>query len=240
MAPKVDPARAAAWAKIKSNRNRNLVLSMIRDLEPLFGEWEYAQAITACGDVGDPRRAHALLSEMRRPSIFCFNACIKAHGRAGEWREALKLLDKMGDYHMEPTPHSFSAALSALDKAGECDRAIKLLRKIDQPDGFCYSPCIHVLGTKGRTDEAMALLEEALRKRVAKNVGCFNSCARRAHAHEIGHAHAPTHARALACTERSRAPSGHAHVHERSSVPRTHDGRRRSSQQQDVVLTWKG
>lgn len=216
MAPKKNPERASAWAKIKGSRNRGEVLGLLRGLEPLIDEWEYAQAIAACGEIGEADRARAMLGEMRRPSIFCYNACIKALGKDGQWRNALKLLDEMNERDVEPTLHSFSAALSALDKAGHPDRALKLLRKIDAPDGFCYSPCIHALGarsstattriharrtaqmhplplyplplmpqsrylgilvgTAGRADEAMELLEEAIRRRVPKHLGCFNAC----------------------------------------------------------------
>ena len=178
------PDRRSLLMHLKGNRNRDDVLGILRTLESLRDEWEYAQAIAALGDVNEPVRARKLLAELPRrgirPSVFCFNACIKAVGRSGDWREALELLDEMGDRGVPPTTHSFSAALSALDKAGECDRALSLLRKIQRthsPDGFCFSPVIHSLGSSGRPEEALALLDEVLSMRLPERdlVGCFNS-----------------------------------------------------------------
>ena len=179
MPPTAD--RRGLIQRLKGSRRRDEVVRLIQSLEPLRDEWEYAQVLQALGEVRDAERARALLREMPRrgvrPSIFCYNACIKAVGRAGEWRESLKLLDEMAAERIAPSNHSFSAALSALDKAGECDRALRLLGKIDKPDGFCFSPVIHALGNAGRPDEALRLLEEVLTKGFPERdlIGCFNS-----------------------------------------------------------------
>ena len=143
-----DPARAAAWQRIKNNKRRDEVLSILRDLEPFRDEWEFSNAIQACGAVGDAHRARTLLlDEMPRrrirPSVYCFNACIKAVGNKGQWTDALKLLDEMDAVGVKPTLHSFSAALSAMDKASEPDRAVRLLKKVERPDSYCYCPVIH-------------------------------------------------------------------------------------------------
>lgn len=81
-------------------------------------------------------RVLGLLSEMRsegvsedaRTSSIAITAC----GRAGEWQQALSLIDNMGRAEDPAVPDvmSVNAAMAACARAGECEQALLILRRM--------------------------------------------------------------------------------------------------------------
>lgn len=78
-------------------------------------------AYRAGGESG--RETVALLERMKRagaePDIWCFNHCLNAASRRGEWELAFELLERMGREGVEPNSWSYSAVMKACANAEE-------------------------------------------------------------------------------------------------------------------------
>ena len=179
----IDASRPSACGRvqrIKNNKRRDEVLSILRDLEPFRDEWEFSNAIQACGAVGDANaladcsstRCRAGASGRRctastrasRPSA------TKANGqtRSSSWTRWTRWASN------RPYTPSARPSLRWTRRASPT-RAVRLLKKVERPDSYCYCPVIHALGSANRPDDAMDLLEEVIRRRVEKPLSCFNA-----------------------------------------------------------------
>ena len=76
-----------------------------------------------------------------QPNEFVLSAAINACGAAGQWQEALKLLDDVQG--VPPHQRVYNAAVAACDKGGQPEAAVRLLRRMRaagvELDVFSYS-----------------------------------------------------------------------------------------------------
>lgn len=84
----------------------------------------WSTLLDACRAGGESgHQAVALLSRMRnagfQPNVWCFNHCLNAASREGEWELAFGLLEDMGEAGVQPDCWSYSAAMKACVNAEE-------------------------------------------------------------------------------------------------------------------------
>jgi pentatricopeptide repeat protein len=86
--------------------------------------------INTLGRCGDVHRAWDAFEQVPSPNTFVssamITACEKARGEA-EWDCAVKLLDEMWEWGVEPDVFNYSAAISACEKEAQWERALELL-----------------------------------------------------------------------------------------------------------------
>lgn len=113
-----------------------------------------------------------------------FNAAIDACGRAGQWRAALSLLDKMSSAGVPRGTITYNAVIAACGKGKEWARAVSLLHEmlarqaktdgdlapVPMADVVSYSAAIDACVRAGEWEEAIALVE-LLRRDRRLNVG---------------------------------------------------------------------
>ena len=90
-----------------------------------------------------------------------YNICIRAYGRARDWRRALSLLAKMRQSGVSPDVISFNAAISACAKGRQWKRALSLLDKMREggvaPDAISFSEAISACEEGGQSERALSL-----------------------------------------------------------------------------------
>ena len=118
----------------------------------------------------DWRTAVALLRGSEAPRDQRMYAAVAgACARAGEWREALALLDEMRAEGVKPNAYNYSAALKACARCGQWEQALQLLEVMESVDGVrpnlvCYTAAMAACDVGEQPDRALQLLDELARK----------------------------------------------------------------------------
>ena len=98
-----------------------------------------------------------------------FNNEIARLGKAGQWQDALEMLQAMERAGFPPTRVSYNAALSALTKNSEYERALEMFESVfrdseskqtKMPDSFSYAAALSACAQTRQWQRALALFRE--------------------------------------------------------------------------------
>jgi pentatricopeptide repeat protein len=133
------------------------------------------KTITVLGKCGKYKEGLELLRE-GNPSNASYNAVIAACGRAGDWQEALKVLEQMPvDFVSWLTCH---AVLTALAKARRGAEALDMLNNMGKwglsPVRGTYHLAIQALVRQGDSEAAQGALEECREKQLRPHQGTID------------------------------------------------------------------
>jgi pentatricopeptide repeat domain-containing protein 1 len=76
------------------------------------------------------------------PNVITYSSAITACDRAGEWQQALHLLQCMTDVAVQPNAITYSAVMSALARKGRYSEAMELLNNIKQHSTVVPTKCV--------------------------------------------------------------------------------------------------
>eukprot|EP00913_Durusdinium_trenchii_P021154 g19877.t1 len=66
-------------------------------------------------------------TELRPDSLRAATRCLRDLGRRSSWQAALRLLNRLPEFQLEPNVFSFSAALSTCEKSSQWTWALQLV-----------------------------------------------------------------------------------------------------------------
>jgi len=99
-----------------------------------------------------------------KPDNASFNSAIHACASAGQWDEALTIINKLPDHDLQPDVWTYNVVLFACSKLGEANLALTLWEDMArlgvQPDVFSYCAVIMASKKSGRSQRALELLNE--------------------------------------------------------------------------------
>lgn len=111
---------------------------------------------------------------MARSAAISFNAALSATAKAGKWREALNLLERMkASPRGGPRPDvlSYNAVLGAFERSGEWRRVAPLLDEMEAagvpPNVATLTAAMQAVASAGQLNEGFTLLERARRLKIA-------------------------------------------------------------------------
>ena len=64
------------------------------------------------------------------PTLQTFNAVLRAFSRAAKWRQAVGVLDWMGEAGVQPSLQTFNLSLGCLAKAGAWEEAMAVYQRM--------------------------------------------------------------------------------------------------------------
>eukprot|EP00752_Nemacystus_decipiens_P004588 g4188.t1 len=155
-------------------------------VEPDLRTW--SNLVGACRAGGESgTRAVALVSRMRdagfEPDVWCFNQCLSAASKAGEWELAFRLLEDMGEAGVQPDSYSYSAAMKACVEAEEWQMVPVILDGIreaengEPPSVWHFNICIDAYGKSGEWQAGLNLLRKDMPAAgVSPDVASYASC----------------------------------------------------------------
>ena len=115
-----------------------------------------------------------------------FNNEIARLGKAGQWQDALEMLQAMEGQGFPPTLVSYNAALSALTKNAQWEQGLEMFEKVFRdcqgneaklmkPDSFSYAAALSACAQTRQWQRALALFREMEAAGVEPNVFTYSS-----------------------------------------------------------------
>ncbi|OLP85191.1 2-oxoglutarate dehydrogenase, mitochondrial [Symbiodinium microadriaticum] len=109
----------------------------------------------------------ALFPSFRSANQIAFNSAISACEKAGDWEEAVALLQQMCRKHVSADTVSHNAVISAFEKAGEWQRAMLQLQMMSEeklsPDIISHNALISACARAGKWEAALGVFVSRLR-----------------------------------------------------------------------------
>jgi pentatricopeptide repeat protein len=136
------------------------------------------------------KEAQGLLEEMPAAdrSVYSHSLLIHAAEKAGDWRAAQGVLERMSCRGLVPSVACYGSTMNALGKAGRAEEALALLRRMGtggepRPNAVAYTTAIDACARRSLASEALGLLREMEEERgLAPNPVAYacamNACAK--------------------------------------------------------------
>ena len=152
--------------------------------------WCYNYSLMACARSGLLKEAQGLLEEMpaAERSVYSHSLLIHAAEKAGDWRAAQGVLERMRCRGLVPSVACYGSTMNALGKAGRAEEALALLRRMGtggepRPNAVAYTTAIDACARRSLASEALGLLREMEEERgLAPNAVAYacamNACAK--------------------------------------------------------------
>lgn len=152
--------------------------------------WCYNYSLMACARSGLLKEAQGLLEEMPAAdrSVYSHSLLIHAAEKAGDWRAAQGVLERMSCRGLVPSVACYGSTMNALGKAGRAEEALALLRRMGtggepRPNAVAYTTAIDACARRSLASEALGLLREMEEERgLAPNPVAYacamNACAK--------------------------------------------------------------
>ncbi|EGG22645.1 hypothetical protein DFA_04775 [Cavenderia fasciculata] len=98
-----------------------------------------------------------------------YTQAIRAMGLKGDYKNALKLLDRVIKENMSPTVHMFDGVINAYSNAGDTDKPFEILKVMENtyglvPDHVNYTTMVHGLIKNKKIDTAIEVFSDAKTK----------------------------------------------------------------------------
>ncbi|KAH7286878.1 hypothetical protein KP509_32G026200 [Ceratopteris richardii] len=116
-----------------------------------------------CGKIGEARTVFDMLPNY---DVVCWNTMIAGYTRHGEYLEAKRCLEAMGDHGLIPDVRTYCSILAACGRTGEGDEGNKYLKSMEEsfgvlPDRWHFTCMIDLLCREGKLDKAGILLRSS-------------------------------------------------------------------------------
>jgi len=164
------------------DRNSSEALKVLKMMKEEYGVMPnavvYSSAISACARSHPAKsdQARRLLKEAVEENeipmnVVGFNAAISACAQAGDWQNAINILNRMEDAalsntssYLVPVPDSitYGTVLSACERSEQWELVLKYARAMNEKslelDGLAVTSCLHACQQLGLAEEAMRYL----------------------------------------------------------------------------------
>ena len=122
---------------------------------------------------------YCLVLTMMTQDVVCFSAIISCCEKAGQWQQALTLVDTMLPRNLSPNLVTFNAAISSCEQQGMWQQALRLMKLMEdaslQADVISFNGLINSLETSQRWQQSLVIFDTLLMVDLQPSCITFNT-----------------------------------------------------------------